>query len=395
MTWLLTLLGAFWSDQRATWSFKLRTGSDSAQFATPRWLLYPVHSAQFQVEEDRSSCCQVIRVAMERKLLEVERNDLERYRILKALFEQSVGLPRRVRPLEAFLEEFHFEDLTAEADGMGPMACAALASDGALLRSLFEAKARLETTTRLDAFVGVVPGFTPLHLVSYFGEDVAAMQVLIDLRADLHASSGGTPAPLNHCRSPESVELLVKHGAMVNAATSELKWPPLHTLVMSGAPMAAIARLLELRAEPNGHHGKKGGSAPLGFLSVFGNADPELVQKAQLLLDWKADINRKHEPEGIWRAIELACRAYSIARPPPFAVHVFANMSTSPLGMSCLYGCEDLALFLLEAKADPELLNHRKLRPIDLAKSEKLRRSLLAPPLDYQYLSDHLVSQEL
>ena len=375
-------------------AFNLRTGSDAAQFATPRWLLYPVHWAEFQVEEDRFSCCGVIRLALERKLLAVRRaGDLDAYRMLTALFEQSVGLPRCVRELEAFLKEFHFEDL--RADGMGPIACATLAGDGELIRSLFEARAGLQTKTRLDAFLGVVPGFTPLHLASYFGQDVGAMKVLLDLRADLHASSGGTPAPLNHCRSPEAVDLLVKHGAMVNAATSELKWPPLHSLAMAGAPMPAIAKLLELRAEPNGHHGLKGGSAPLGFLSVFGNADPELVQKAQLLLDWKADIDRVHEPEGIWRTIELICRAYSLARPPPFAVHVFANMSTSPLGMCCLYGCEDLAIFLLQARADPEVRNHRKLRPIDLAKTQKLRRIMATPPLDYQYLSDQLVSHNL
>ena len=50
-----------------------------------------------------------------------------------------------------------------------------------------------------------------------------------------------------------------------------------------------------------------------------------------------------------------------------------------------MYGCEDLTVFLLEARADTEIRNHRGLRPVDIAKTHAVKQliadSLLLEPI--------------
>ena len=175
----------------------------------------------------------------------------------------------------------------------------------------------------------------------------------LQLRADIHAAHGPTPAPLNFCRASDAVELLVQHGAQVNEATSQFKWPPLHTMASNGGvPLQALAKLLELRADLNGFHGQLGGSPPLGFLAHAGNSNAELIELARLLLDKKADINRVYQTEGIWQV-------HFFSKDPPAIVRLFSNMTTTLLGFCAMFGCEDLAVLLLQATADPEIRNSR------------------------------------
>eukprot|EP00439_Symbiodinium_sp_Y106_P080999 s466_g19.t2 len=197
-----------------------------------------------------------------------------------------------------------------------------------------------------------------------------------------------------------------------------------------GAPPEALAKLLELRADV---HGNPGGSPPIAFLAFWGNSNPNLIESAEVMLAHKAKVNCVFEPEGIWRSIELACRAYTCcSRKPPGIVHMFSNFSTNSLGFSAMYGCEDLTVFLLEARADTEIRNHRGLRPVDIAKTHAVKqliadsllleqifsvlfsflplrravtvsaRSLLYragqaedPPQHYQYLSDTLRNESM
>eukprot|EP00439_Symbiodinium_sp_Y106_P079527 s466_g18.t1 len=191
----------------------LVTSGDSVEFATPRWTLNTVHSGQFALEEDRYACGQVVQTALEHKLSQLRRRgDLDRLRLFLALFEDLMGLPARQRSLQEFLSDFAFGSLDACRGklGVGPVACATLAGDCEMIRTLVSAQASLQTRTRADEVMGVMPGSTPLHLACQFRSGyLEPIKTLLQLRADVHAARGGTPAPLNFCQRAASIELLV------------------------------------------------------------------------------------------------------------------------------------------------------------------------------------------
>ncbi|CAE7334730.1 unnamed protein product [Symbiodinium sp. CCMP2592] len=373
------------------------TRGDSAEFPTMRWTFHTIHTGEFSVEADRASCRQVVQRALQRKIAELKSHgDLDRYRLFSALFESLLGLPPRQRSLKEFLDDFAFKSLKKCRGrvGVGPVACAALAGDAPLIHELVTARATLHSRTRADEYMGVMPECTPLHLACWFRSDnLLPLRTLIELRANTMAGKGGTPGPLNFCHTADAVELLVEHGASVNVPTSTLLWPPLHTMCMNAAEPETLAKILELRADPNGD---PDGSQPLAMLGVWGNSNIYLIESAQLLLRKKADVNKVFETVGIWRIIELGCRAYGLfSRKPPMMVKVFGNFTTNCLGWAAMYGCEDLAVFLLQARADTEVRNHRGLRPIDLSKTAFMRRLIAEPPRHYLFLSDRLHVEDL
>lgn len=48
--------------------------------------------------------------------------------------------------------------------------------------------------------------------------------------------------------------------------------------------------------------------------------------------------------------------------------------STTPLGVACFFGCDELVEFLLDANADPEKPNARGHTPFQLAQSESVMK---------------------
>ena len=157
---------------------------------------------------------------------------------------------------------------------------------------------------------------------------------------------------------------------------------PIHFLCVQGVPAETLAKLLELKADPNG--AKRGGGAswpPLGVLCYSGPASRDLVESAQVLLDYKADVNQRCQPEDFGRFLELTCRLYRCcSRKPPAMVEQTSNVSSTALGFSAMFDCEDLAIFLLRARADPEIRNNRGLRPVDVAVGQSMQQLLTARP---------------
>ena len=125
----------------------------------------------------------------------------------------------------------------------------------------------------------------------------------------------------------------------------------------------------------------RGGSIPaLGMLATAAAAGHEVLGSAQLLLDYKADVNQRCQPEDIARFIELMCRAYGFCkRDPPVIVKLLSDVSTTALGSCALNDAVELAKFLLHARADATIRNNRGLRPVDLAVSQQMRQLLSAP----------------
>ena len=89
------------------------------------------------------------------------------------------------------------------------------------------------------------------------------------------------------------------------------------------------------------------------------------------------------------RNIELMSRAYrQCCREPSLVLRVLTDLSTTALGWSVMFDNEEFMVFLLRARADPEIKNNRGLRPLDFAKSERLRR-ILRDPAPHIYLLEH------
>lgn len=315
------------------------------------------------------------------------------YRLHLALCEDMTGLAKKQRSLEEFLVDFSFSRPLAQYQGLGPVACAALSGDHELVRGLAVAKASLHTRAPSMPEVFSTAGLTPLHLAVWFrSHDLRVLETLLELRADPNDSTMTAAPPLGWCSTKGAVELLVRHGAEVNAQVKGFsRFCPIHATAATGAPCDVVTKLLELRADVHGGKGGLATASPLHLIAlcgVCGDSDNE-VRMTQLLLESRADINQLCQPEGFMRRAELVFRAYShCIREPNLLVRFFRDSSTTPLGWSVIFSNEGLLAFLLRARADPEIRNNRGLRPIDFATSTRIQQ-ILHDPGTHIYLLEH------
>lgn len=367
------------------------TGKQAAKFSMPMWFRHPVHSGQFLVERDREACSQVIQTALDKHLSELSRSKNQMsYRLYLALYEDMGGLKCKQRSMQDFLWEFSFSQPLQQYKGLGPAACAALTGDDQLLRSVVAAKASLQTRAPAIMEVMNIQGFTPLHFAVWFrSQDLQILETLLELRADVNSSTLSAMPPVHLCRTVGALELLVRHGAGVNFQGKQLpQWCAVHNMAAYSVPTEVLARLLELKANVNGGRGGTATQSPLHSIAYAGSSNNDL-RSAQLLLDNKADINQVLRPEGMMRNIELMSRAYrQCCREPSLVLRVLTDLSTTALGWSVMFDNEEFMVFLLRARADPEIKNNRGLRPLDFAKSERLRR-ILRDPAPHIYLLEH------
>ncbi|CAE7234534.1 unnamed protein product, partial [Symbiodinium pilosum] len=130
--------------------------------------------------------------------------------------------------------------------GMGPIACAAASGDVAMIRFFAEAGAPLQTQTVSMQECDIESGLTPLHLAVRRGPRAGpAIEELLRLRADPNACFGQSRPPLSYITSVEGVELLIAHRADVNMRVAPLWISPLTSAACFGAPLEALAKLVE------------------------------------------------------------------------------------------------------------------------------------------------------
>eukprot|EP00438_Fugacium_kawagutii_P003791 Skav211104 [mRNA] locus=scaffold3323:12503:16167:- [translate_table: standard] len=369
--WCRTELWCHVLSERSKHPFVVVRSHDSAQYTAPLWHRYPVHLGDFTMEEDRARCSQVLQTALATHVSQLrQRKSKTAYRLYLSLFEEMAGLDPKRRSVEDFLQEFSFSTVAGKQRGicLSPVACAALSGDCRLVGSLVVARASLQSPAPAMPEVLHLPDFTPLHLALWFkSHDLGMLETLLDLRAAPNSSGINLPTPLGLCRSTGAVDVLVQHGAGVNFAGANLfKYLPIHMLAGFGAPCEVFARIIELKADLHG-----------------GSDSKNTLNTAQLLLESHADINQRPKVEGICRNIELMSRAYSQCcslrgtQAGP-TVNFFS-------GWCVLLETEELLVFLLRARADPEIRNNRGKRPIDFARSDRLR-SILKDPTHSIYL---------
>eukprot|EP00438_Fugacium_kawagutii_P032705 Skav204479 [mRNA] locus=scaffold5533:170330:178429:- [translate_table: standard] len=371
---------------------------DSAQYTAPLWHRYPVHLGDFTIEEDRARCCQVVQTGLANHVSQLRQSKSKTaYRLYLSLFEEMAGLEPKCRTVQDFLQEFSFSTVAGQQRGssLSPVSCAALSGDCRLVRALVAARASLQSHAPAMPEVLHFPSLTPLHLALWFkSHDLQMLETLLDLRADPNSSGIAFPPPLGFCRSVGAVDLLVQRGAGVNSCGSSiLKYLPIHILAGFGAPCEVVARIIELQADVRGGRGGLASASPLHPLADPGDSENAL-KTAQLLLESRANIDQVCQLEGIiCRSIELTFRARSqicsLQGIEAGAIMRFSrDISTTPLGWCALLENEGLLTFLLHARADPEIRNNRGLRPIDFARSDRIR-TILKDPTESMYLLEH------
>ncbi|CAE7673306.1 Ank2 [Symbiodinium sp. CCMP2592] len=296
-----------------------------------------------------------------------------------SLFEEMIGLPKKRRSLQELLSEF---DVSLKQGGLGPVACATLAGDSDLVKTLVSAKASANTRAPAMPEFHNTSGMTPLHIACYFqSQNLQLLKTLLELRADVKSSNAMLAPPLHYCRSTGALQLLLENKAGINDTGKTLaRWRPVQVAAGLNAPSEVLASLLELRADitvPVLTH--------LAYASFCSNSR----RSAQLLLDGRADINQRFPVEGLIGLCQsmarLVLRGFKDA---PDFLKVVADVDSTPLGFCAMFGNEDLLVVLLAARADPAISNSRNLRPIDLASCEIIR-DVLRDPMRHIYLFEH------
>eukprot|EP00438_Fugacium_kawagutii_P022739 Skav234321 [mRNA] locus=scaffold3847:74899:77434:- [translate_table: standard] len=359
---------------------------DNAQYTATLWHRYPVHLGEFTVEVDRARCQQVLQTAYMNYLPQLRQSKRKtEYRLYLSLFEDASGLDPKCRSVEDFLHEFSFAAVGQSDRSLSPVACAALSGDCRLVRALVVARAFLHSHAPAMPEVLHSAGFTPLHLAVWFkSRDLCMLDTLLDLQADPSSTTVDLPPPLGFCQSVGALDLLVQRGAGVNDCGADLSRNlPIHLLAGLGAPCEVVARIIELKADVHGGRAGLGSASPLHSVADAGDSRNRL-KTAQLLLESRANINQVCRAEGFYRGIELMLRAYGQfcrirGTEAGAGVRFLMDHSTTPLGWCVLLEDEEVLTFLLRARADPEIRNNRGLRPIDFARSDRLRTILKDP----------------
>jgi len=350
------------------------TSKDQVEFAMPmQWLKSPVHEGAFSLEEDRLVVCKFIQDALDFKLARLSQNkDWDIYRYYAGKYEDFVGLPKKRRSMAQFLSYFRFESQEAairQKSGMGAMACAALSGDAQLLRTLAEAGAPMNTKLREISQLDVLPDWTPLHLAALRRDaDADCVATLLELRADPTAVNRLGHPILGTCETPRAAELLVEYHADVNQMKPLTMATPLTLACLRCVDPEVVGKLLELRADVNLTRGGIG-LTPLHSLAIYSHGNPHSLTVASMLIDAKADLDRRVKVGAVFRAVELACRGIMRLQKEPMAiVRVLAEGSTTPMGYAAMFGGDALLDLLIDAGADPEVPNNRGRTPMALSR---------------------------
>lgn len=240
-----------------------------------------------------------------------------------------------------------------------PLTIAAANGQTALARLLLDKGADINFRTD--------DGATALHDAAFRGH-AETVELLLRRKADVNArrtagdrlahrgEKGETPLHDAAQRGHEAVvQLLLAGGADVNART-DLGRTPLHMAPAKGSG-AIVKRLVDGGADVNAF--SDDGLTPLHAIALSGD-----VSSAALLLDHGAAVNVRSKRSTLKRIIS----AKGPDSPPPF--------ENTPLHIAALADRPDMIKLFLSKHADANAKNSLGQTPVQLAKSEPVRKLL-------------------
>ena len=293
------------------------------------------------------------------------------------------------RSLPEFLEDFGFKSLQQAKRAqkcMAPITCAALAGDLDILRQLLEAKCSMTVGMPGLPKLGIVAGLTPLHIVVLqCWRQPCVLQMLMDADGDPNTATKGVPL-LACCRTARDVETLVDYEADVNGRAWPLDVPVLSLASGESVRPEVIAKLLELRANPNPpQQGGLGIKQPLSFLAINVKSHAFALETAKVLLEARSDVNLRCSAGALFYSVEICSRLYVRVAPSGRARALMgdiAEWSTTPLGIACMSAQEEFVALLLAYRGDPTIRNARGKTPSDLARSIRIQKLLQGHKLE-------------
>lgn len=197
----------------------------------------------------------------------------------------------------ALLERGHQDVNTVDSQGMTPLLWAAHWDDLDMVKCLLDAGADAKLANRF--------GGTALHEASTFG-DVAMMEALIKAGADPNAVRGQGDTPLMvavHSAKPDAVNLLLEHGAQVDARDGWYGETPLmiavsqnyaaiaKTLITHGADVNAASTAFNFRRRPMADAVAPINPPAGGLTPIFFAARQGAMESGKLLIDSGANLN--------------------------------------------------------------------------------------------------------
>jgi uncharacterized protein len=237
---------------------------------------------------------------------------------------------------------------SAQGDGMTALHWAAYRNDAEMTRMLLQAGASIKTTTRLG-------DFTPLLLAAKTGS-AAVVELLLKAGADVNAvNSAGTTALMLAAGSgnPDAVRFLLDRGANVNAkdnmngqtalmyASAVSAAPVIKLLAAKGADLNATSKVLESR-DPRD---KRDGINP---------------NRRQMSGPWLGGMSALHlaaregQSEVVRELVAAGADVNVIA----------ATDKTPPITTAIINGYFDIAKYLLDHGANPNLASTGGLTPL-------------------------------
>ena len=174
--------------------------------------------------------------------------------VVSTFFAVVKGFDDLLRNLTTFLADFRFKcfDAAVRETGMGAIACATLAGDPDTISIFSKAQAPSKPLKGLLE-VGVPNGYTPIYLaVRYAWHCPAVLDSLLEAKADANALDVPGIPVLALCVTVRDVVKLVEYRADVNKRSAYIKVPVLSLACNACAPLAVVAKLLELGADVAG-----------------------------------------------------------------------------------------------------------------------------------------------
>lgn len=370
----------------------IKSGTEAKYGAATEWMFAPPGDGNFTADSDRQVLFPVICAAIDRKIehevTAAAQSGRGLFRVRMYTGMRSIALSRLVDDSEAshsahwhadddevaFLEKFKFASVLDKGEkGVGPLMCAVLEDNPAMIEKILAAGVEVESRIIEDApEFFLISQSTPLMLASFMGF-LKAVRCLLSEKANVHSTESFGATPLHNAvfGGRQSTRTAIVDLLMENKADPEKRNQLGMTVLAvacikchSDAAVECVRNLLVRGARVDAVDNQ--GQTPLHIASLFGGR-AELVQ---LLIQFGSVVNQKIIPETIIGGFVLNASRFgmSLGLESAFLQHFGEARGGTALHVAGFSGHKDIYRLLLLARADATIQNARGHTALELAR---------------------------